>query len=239
MQVPTLTSLGLPSVFLLPGSLPVTVLDWPLASSLPLSNSATPFDATWDYLEVISAAPVVRVPIDDIEVLQGASDDIIDLDNHFDDDNGTANLTYSVQANDGTYVTANISANELTLSYPSSDNDVANIIVRATDGAGYFAEDTFIVNVVDPLIVMYRVNAAGDELNSFDPPNPDWDGDGNGGYASDYRNDGSNISAANAQFFDASVPAYVPAAVWEKERWDTGGDPNMIWSFPAPKAGNL
>ena len=200
-------------------------------------NSATPFDATWDYLYVTSAAPVITDTIPDRTVLQGATDDLIDLNTHFDDDQGNGNLTYSITGNDGNYVSAVISGSDLTLSYPAANNDTATIKVRATDVNGYFIEDSFVVRVIDPLVTLYRVNAGGSELITLDYPNPNWDIDGNGGYASIYRNTGSNLSGTSYDFLDPSVPAYVPTGVWDQERWDAGGDPNMIWSFPAPKAG--
>lgn len=200
-------------------------------------NSATPFDATWDYIYVTSAAPVIAGRIDDYTVLQGAADDQFNLDTYFDDDQGTANLTYAVQGNDGDYVTANIAGNTLTVGYPAADNDSATITIRATDANGYFVDLDFTVDVIDPLELLYRVNAGGSGLAALDAPNQGWDGDGNGGYASPYRNDGSNYSGASYQLIDGSVPAYVPTGIWSQERWDTGGDPNMTWSFPAPKAG--
>ena len=200
-------------------------------------NSATPFDATWDFLFVTSAAPLVSTPIADVQVFMGAPNGSINLDNHFDDDNGVGNLTYSIQGNDGDYVGASIAGNQLTLTYPAANLDTANIIVRATDGSGYFVQDTFQVRVIDPMVVLYRVNAGGSTLTSLDAPNPNWSNDGNGGWASPYRNTGSNLTNTSYNSIHSSVPAYVPTGVWSQERWDGGGAPNMIWSFPTLKAG--
>jgi PKD repeat protein len=74
-------------------------------------------------------------------------DEGLDLDNFFDDDNGTANLTYTVELNTSPAIGASITGNILTLSYPSTP-EVSNITIRATDADDNFVEQTFEVTIV-------------------------------------------------------------------------------------------
>ncbi len=80
--------------------------------------------------------------------------------------------------------------------------------------------------------VLYRVDAAGSGATALDPPKPNWSGDGNGGYASPYRNAGSNISSSTFTSVHASVPGTTPLSIFSKYRWDGGTAPDMMWDFP-------
>lgn len=79
--------------------------------------------------------------------------------------------------------------------------------------------------------VLYRVNAGGPLVGSADN-GPDWAADD--GYDSQVRNSGSNSSAwSPSATKDSSVPATVPLAVFDSERWDPADDNEMHWAFPA------
>lgn len=85
---------------------------------------------------------------------------------------------------------------------------------------------------------LYRVNCGGPELASLDG-GPAWARDQNGAEASPYGNaaaTGDWIFGSSAAMGPphASVPAYVPAAVFDYERWDPGTAPEMRWEFPVP-----
>ncbi|MDP5170016.1 MAG: DUF6130 family protein, partial [Bacteroidia bacterium] len=91
---------------------------------------------------------------------------------------------------------------------------------------------TFLVTDPNAGVVMYRINAGGSAQNALDAPNMGWAGDGQGGYASPYRNQSSNVSSASLTSTHASLPAYVPLGLFAQERWDTGSAPDMQWDFP-------
>lgn len=82
------------------------------------------------------------------------------------------------------------------------------------------------------LDVAFRVNAAGPEILSLDN-NINWSADDQAEFQ--YRNTGSGKSTYEIgdYTYSASVPAYVPTALYETERYDRDIDEiNMRWSFP-------
>ncbi len=200
-------------------------------------NSGTPFTTTWDFLTVSSVEPYVTTALPDQTVFVGTPAETIDLDEYFGDDMGDANLTYTISDNTGAFVSTTISGSSLTVSYPANNPDEADLIVRATDSEGYFAEDTFHVSVMSELSVLYRINTGGVVVASTDSPNPDWDSDDNGAGASTYRNGGSNTGGTSPVGFDSSVPTYAPSTIFTSERWDPGSAPEMEWDFPATYPG--
>ncbi|NOT32607.1 MAG: choice-of-anchor D domain-containing protein [Candidatus Eisenbacteria bacterium] len=85
---------------------------------------------------------------------------------------------------------------------------------------------------------LYRVNCGGPAVAALDG-GPGWTSDTAGAGASPYTNataTGDNVfgSSATIQPPHASVPAYVPLAVFADERWDPGTAPEMQWEFPVP-----
>ncbi len=80
--------------------------------------------------------------------------------------------------------------------------------------------------------VLYRVNAGGSQLSGNGGKN--WEADNK-----QYITAGGNFTAANGSNI-ANVPAGVPMALFQTERWDQGGSSDsqeMKWSFPvAPGA---
>ncbi|MBN2560139.1 MAG: right-handed parallel beta-helix repeat-containing protein [Phycisphaerae bacterium] len=96
-------------------------------------------------------APTVVHPIDDVIVEEDAADTVINLSNVFDDVDvaaGDDSLTFGVSANDNaSLVAATVSGTTLTLDYQPNQTGAANLTIRATDMAGAFAEDTFVVSV--------------------------------------------------------------------------------------------
>jgi len=89
---------------------------------------------------------------------------------------------------------------------------------------------------VDPSVLI-RVNAGGPTLGSRDC-GPDWvadDGAGTPGEA--FHTVGSNTASwANAVTIPyepgGPVPTSAPAALFDTERWDPDGNPEMSWTFP-------
>ncbi|WP_152185018.1 PKD domain-containing protein [Segeticoccus rhizosphaerae] len=80
--------------------------------------------------------------------------------------------------------------------------------------------------------VLYRVNAAGPALQAVDS-GPNWAVDDNP--QSPYHNSGNNAATYDpVPSVDGTVPASTPRSVFDSERWDGGGDPEMAWNFPVP-----
>jgi hypothetical protein len=110
------------------------------------------------------------------------------------------------------------------------------------DSAGL--TDTGLVTVsVSDLTVLFRINAAGDTIAALpgDPYGSDleWVGGGAGsgtspsgtqsGFA--WSVSSTNTSTHDITGRDASVPAYVPQALFADERWDPEAAPDMQWTF--------
>ena len=191
--------------------------------------------------EAIAPNPVpTSTSIPDITVPYGSSDDVIDLNNYFEDDQGDANLTYTVQNNTGSQIGASINSNLLTISYPASQTDVADITIRATDQDGNYAEETFTVNVIDPTntaSILYRVNAGGPAVSALDAGNPDWEADPLKNTTTQYHNSSSYISNHTVNGRDGTVGSEVPQAVFQTERWDHSHGDEMKWFFSVPNSG--
>ncbi|WP_405415753.1 putative Ig domain-containing protein [Maribacter sp. Asnod1-A12] len=199
--------------------------------------SGVEVQGTWDFLSVLDSKPYLAGEIPDLDRYINSNDETIELDNFFDDDNGTANLTYTEEGNTDTNVGVVINGNELTLSYPGV---IANstITVRATDEDLNFVEQTFEVNVTDSPFVLYRVNSGGPEIAAIDD-DIDWEEDttaNNSAYLSEPGSDQTFSFDASA---GASVPNTTPNEIFKTERADSApGAPNMTYSFPVTQSGN-
>jgi hypothetical protein len=212
----------------------------PLAVGL-IGTSNTPgaeVEGTWDYLDVIGSQPSVPLPLPDVtETVGGASQDI-DLDTYFDDDEGDGNLTYTIEVVTNPDIGASLAGSTLTLTFPAFAA-TSVITIRATDTDGYFVEQTFTVETVDP-VAIYRVNAGGGEIAAIDGGIV-WEEDtttNNSAYLSD---PGSNSQAGfNITTFTPAVDqTTTPVVIFQTERYDgTSGSPNMTYSFPIATAGN-
>lgn len=206
----------------------------PLAVGLIGSSNTTnqEVEGTWDYLNVVGNKPSIAQVLPNIDKLINAAADNISLDNYFDDDDGVANLIYTLEANTDPAIGASITANTLTLTYPAVAAS-STITVRATDGGGLFVEQTFTVNVTEQPAVLFRVNAGDVLVAATDGPNPDWAANGTAGAqtGTGFSVNTGNISTHNITGRHSSVPAYAPQALFAKERWDPPAQPEMEWQF--------
>jgi uncharacterized protein YqfB (UPF0267 family) len=93
-------------------------------------------------------APTVANDIDDVTVIEDASNTVINLSNVFTDvDNEDNLITKSVEDNtNSTLVTASITNNTLTLNYQANQFGTADITIRGTSN-GLFVDDVFQVTV--------------------------------------------------------------------------------------------
>jgi PKD repeat protein len=188
---------------------------------------------------VTDGTPIVVQQILDLVRIINAVDEDFNLDNFFDDDNGTANLTYSVELNTNPAIGASITGNILTLSYPSSP-EVSNITIRATDADTKFVEQTFAVTVVDNSIVLYRVNTGGAAINAIDG-GLDWEADGTSNISPYLVEAGTNNTFPSSSMpVDGSVnQTTTPLGIFASERYDNVPDaPDMSYSFPVVQSGN-
>ncbi|MCM4164796.1 MULTISPECIES: malectin domain-containing carbohydrate-binding protein, partial [unclassified Arenibacter] len=202
------------------------------------SNAAgVELQGTWDFLNVLDSTPFITNTIPNLDRMINSADEVLTLDNFFDDDGGIANLTYTVQNNSNTDIGAVINTNVLTLSFPGAPA-VSDITIRATDGDTNFVEQTFTVTVTDAPIVLYRVNAGGPEIAAIDGGIV-WEQDTPANNSTHLSVPGSNQAFAFSVNSGPSVPATTPAAIFNTERADNvQGVPNMTYSFPVVQPGN-
>lgn len=201
-------------------------------------NDDKEFAANWDYLVTTGTAPYVSAALPDLERAVDDPPEMIDLDDYFDDDNGTANLIYSVEENTDPAITANIAGNILTLTYPGS-SATSEITVRATDAGLFFVEQTFTVTVSEDPVPIIRINAGGGTVSASDG-GPNWEANTTGGATTgpSYSVNTGNIATHNIPLGGrhASIPEYISdtefTQLFADERWDPAEAPEMLWSIP-------
>ena len=208
-----------------------------------IGTSNTPgaeVEGTWDYLNVSGRQPTIQALIPDLEEsLGGASSQDIDLDAFFQDDDGDANLVYTIELESDPSIGTSITGNTLTLTFPAFAAS-STITVRATDAAGLFVEQTFTVSVTSR-VPIYRINAGGPELPASDASSPVWSADTGASPSPQLANAGSGGLFQTTTAIDITDPSLAastaPMALFQTERWDGGvsGDPlssEMQWAFP-------
>ncbi len=207
-----------------------------------IGSSNTPgkeLEGSWDFLNVLNEIPVVVQEIPDVQELVGANDVVLNMDDYFDDNFGTDNLTYTVESNTNTDFGAAINGNLLTITFPATVG-TSDITVRATDGDTNFVEDTFTVSTIEGGAVLYRVNSGGPQLTAIDGE-MDWEEDTLANPSQYLVNPGSDwVFEGTINTYDPSVDqTTTPLEIFETERADlTPGAPNLTYSFPITEAGN-
>ena len=118
----------------------------------------------------------------------------------------------------------------LTFQPVGGDAGTYTVTVTATDKDGTDTE-VFDLQVFDPVNVFARINAGGPLVPSIDA-GPDWEADTTASNHPYLANPGSNgNSGGTAVEPNASVPAYVPGAVVDTERWSNSG---FGYDIPVP-----
>ncbi len=118
-----------------------------------------------------SAAPVLIDTIDDRMVLDTAPDEAIDLNTIFEEAAGLE-MTFEVFGNTNTEVVdASINGSTLTLAYTPGLRGAATVTVRATNTAGKFTDDTFVVQVDGgtPVALVQITPTSGLGASTFNP----------------------------------------------------------------------
>jgi len=100
---------------------------------------------------LVNSPPTVVTPIADIEEDEDAADTVLDLSDVFGDIDVGAygdSLTFEIVGNTNSgLVNTTLDGTTLTLDYAANQHGTATIIVRATDLAGEWVEDTFLVTI--------------------------------------------------------------------------------------------
>ncbi len=83
----------------------------------------------------------------------------------------------------------------------------------------------------DEQTVLFRVNAGGGLVAALDE-GPDWSADTLNNPSTYLAAGGDFINAFEVQSLESNVPVSTPTAIFETERWDVFGGPQMLWQFP-------
>ncbi len=111
------------------------------------------------------------------------------------------------------------------------------ITATATDTQSSPGSDSITITVLYPAptgTVLFRVNSGGQEIPALDSSGVAWSVDTTGNNSQYLVEAGNNKSSSTSApiTFDASVPAYVPEALFQIERWEGSGTAEMLYSFP-------
>lgn len=200
------------------------------------SNDAVNTSFTW---YITNGEPVVIKDIPDLLRTIDASNETLDLNLYFKDNDGVENILYTIEANSDPAVGVMIAGNLLTLDYPSV-SAVSDITVRATDPWNNFAEQTFRVIVQENnLVVLYRINAGGAAVAAIDE-GINWDEDTSVNNSVFLSEPGSNqtYTSVKTSFSEGVNQSTTPLSIYETERFDGSfGEPNLTYSLPVTKAG--
>jgi PKD repeat protein len=101
---------------------------------------------------------------------------------------------------------------------------VASDAISSLPGGVYLGGST----ASTPSAVLQRVNFGGGAIASIDS-GPDWQGD-----AGQFANTGNTAGWSPGATVDGTVPASTPNAIFDSERWDDGGAPEMQLTLPVP-----
>ena len=106
-------------------------------------------------------APTVSQPIPDFEVHVGITRPGIELDDYFSDPDADT-LKYTTNSSDSSVATADVLPPSSLLLRGHTEGGSAVIMIRATDPGGLFVEDTFAVNVKEPIRSRFSLAPADD-----------------------------------------------------------------------------
>jgi hypothetical protein len=115
-------------------------------------------------------SPIVNSPIADLVVVKNTISSQINLANVFADDEGTANLSFSITGNTSPQLitSATVTQSAILLNYAADQTGSGNIRIRATDSDGFYVEDEFKVDVIEtppPVSIVKLINSGGSTVN--------------------------------------------------------------------------
>ncbi|MEL6478401.1 MAG: malectin domain-containing carbohydrate-binding protein [Pseudomonadota bacterium] len=225
-----------------------------LAVGLFSSNTQEPvantFQAVFDDIEITAVEGNVAPVAGDDTVATGVNSVLIipvaSLLSNDSDPNDTDTVTVASVSNasNGTAIlddngTANDPLDDFIEFTPGLNFEgTASFNYTIIDGNGLDDSALVSVNVADR-VVLYRVNAAGSEIDPGDG-GPVWAADpgnttGGGTDGSENPNrvsSGQNISGTSGISFGPTVPEGTPVGLFAQERWDPASGQTMLWEFP-------
>jgi hypothetical protein len=201
-----------------PGSTTEEVNDGPEILNL----FATPDQATEGPITITALA------VDDLENVVAVE--------YFIDTVGAEGAGTPMSAADGTFDTASesVAATISAIAFESLSPGIHAVFVRGQDSAGAWGEleTIFVEKLAEGAVVLFRVNAGGPALAD----SPSWDVDTNAQHSSynNYAPGASNTATTTAttNLSHPSIPAGTPMSMFQSERFDLGGSPNLLWDFP-------
>ncbi len=127
----------------------------------------------------VNTAPGIANPIPDQSVVKNTPPVVISIANTFTDNNGVANLTFSVTGNTNTALItgASINGTNLTLTIAADQIGTANIKVKATDAQNLFVEDEFKIDVLNAAPVATKLINSGGPAVTYNGQT--WEADNN------------------------------------------------------------
>jgi large repetitive protein len=209
----------------------------PMAVGLIGTNGGTSeFPVNIDFFYVEGAVPYITQSFENVNLFLGNPSYTINLADYFDDDNGDAQLAFSIQQNTVSGITPTIQGSTLTI--PNGSQATSGTIkIRATDADGNFIEQNVSVTIAAEAVVLFRVNTGGAQIAALDQGKPNWTGDTSAS-PSGYVNTGSSVATFDGLTLHQSVNAsVVPASLFTTERWDDAPAPEMLWTFPVQQPG--
>jgi large repetitive protein len=218
------------------------------------SGSGVPFGATWDFINVIeqSAATLSAVtsPVDFGQVITGTG--LVSQELRVLNESGPSSGSIDITAVNfsGTH------AGEFSYSGPLpitiGPGNTADIDLNFTPGAvglktanvelTHTGEGSPLIvplqaEVLENLVVLYRVNAGGAAIPTIDS-DMDWEADTGANPSPYLATTGQNTGAYNVTNFHSSVNlATTPTGIFLSERWDPSALPEMKYTFPATVSG--
>ncbi len=198
--------------------------------------SGVEVEGTWDFLNVTGPGPYILKQITDIEHTVGDSNELIDLAEYFGSSKDSENLVYTIEENTNPAIGAILTGNIIELIFPDVSGE-SDITVRATDGMGAYAEQTFRVSVSEAseAVVLYRVNAGGPAIAAIDG-GIEWGADTSSEKSPYLSDPGKNkvYSGNISQYISEVDLTTTSTGIYNSER---AGSLTMGYSFPVTEAG--
>ncbi|PZX52090.1 malectin domain-containing carbohydrate-binding protein, partial [Algoriphagus chordae] len=204
-------------------------------------NTGVEFSATYSFFNVTGEKPYSIRTLPDISKTANSPNTSINLLEYFNDNGGNQNLVFSIAENTNSLLNATITGNTLEIEYPSEVLS-SSLTIRATDLDGLFDELQFSVNVLEPKVVLLRINVGGNLIEDESEIDVDWLANNtNGSFQSTNFsvNAGTNSAYAGNGIStrDASIPAYIDnstfSTLFQTERYNSSAG-DMIYSIPLP-----
>ncbi len=185
------------------------------------------FIGVWNYFKVVGERPYIIKSLGNVEKIVNDTDKIIDLNQHFNDNDGVENLDYHIVNNSNPVFGAIVVGNLLTLKFPNEVNS-SEITIRASDQNGLYIDQSFTVSTKLDEQIILRINAGG-AIIADETTNPNWMAHNTTGATNnEFFNVNTGLISTNAfspSNRHSSVPAYISdqmyAQIFNNERYSS------------------